>query len=280
MQDYGLRQYADDKKVELILSAENYLRSVGLGVTAPQLFKANDGKIYIVKLQNNRLGRKVLVNELLAAMFGQLMNLCFPPSDIIMIDEQVIQKSRRLRAAGVRTGLHFASQYLNHTRYVEWRNLRKAVNKEEMAGVILFDHIFHNVDRTWNRRNLLLRREEGIYKLYAIDNSHLFRKGRWTIELLDKLVADTAVNSTRSYGWLLKYFLKPRDFYPYIGMVQQITDAQLSDLVTAIPLEWLPEENERQALLTYLTKRRNMVRVIAERICALIPNVHRGTHIY
>ncbi len=254
--------------------------SVGLGVTAPQLFRANDGKVYIVKLQNNRLGRKVLVNELLAARFGELMNLCFPPSDIILLDQQVIKKSRRLRAAGVDAGLHFASQYLNHTRYVEWRNLRKAANKQEMAGVMLFDHIFHNFDRTWNRRNLLLRREEGGYKLYAIDNSHLFRKGRWTIRLLDKLVADTAVNSTRSYGWLLKYFLKPRDFYPYISRVLEITDGQLEDIVATIPVEWLPEGDERQALLGYLIKRRNMVRVIAEKIYTLIPNVHRRTYVH
>jgi hypothetical protein len=271
---------AADKKVEAILIAVKYMGAVGLGATAPQVFRANDDQVYIVKLQNNKMGRKVLVNEFLASRIGQLMGLCFPPSGIIRLDEEVIQKNRWLRAAKVSAGMHFASQYLNHTWYVDRRNLNKATNKVEMAGVMLFDHMFHNVDRTWNRKNLLLRREAGSYRLYAIDHSHLFRKGKWTVEWLAKLNTDMTVNSTRSFGWLLKYFLKKEDFAPYIAKVQQMTDGQLNELVMDIPNEWLPDEAERQALLDYLVKRRDLTEEIAEKICALIPNVHRRSHIH
>jgi hypothetical protein len=257
-----------------MLTAVTYLGAVGLGVTSPQLFRADDGEVYVVKLQNNRLGTKVLVNEFLASRFAIAMDLCFPPGGLISIDEQVIQKSRRLRAAGVKTSPHFASKYLSNTTYVVRRNLFKAVNKSQMAGVMLFDHMFHNVDRTWNRKNLLARREDNRYVLYAIDNSHLFRRGRWNVDALARLERKVSVNYRRAYGWLLKYYLTAEDFYPYMTKVRALTDEALSDIVLDIPLEWLPREEERQALLKFMIVRRDMVDEIARRLYALIPNVH------
>jgi len=262
-----------------MLTVVEYLGSVGVGVTAPQLFRANDGKVYVVKLQNNRLGCKVLVNELIACRFAELMDLCFPPGAIIQIDEIFIQKNRRLRAARIKPGRHFASRYLNAAEYVGRRNLTRAVNKSQMAGVMLFDHMFHNVDRTWNRKNLLLRREDTLYKLYAIDNSHLFRSGRWTLALLNKLAGKIGVNKRRSFGWLLKYYLSKNDFEPYIAQVKSITNSQLRQLVSEIPEEWLPEQAERDALLKYMITRRDKVDEIAGELIKLIPDVNRRSNI-
>ncbi|MEG6585214.1 HipA family kinase [Dendrosporobacter sp. 1207_IL3150] len=262
-----------------MLVAVEYLGDIGVGVTSPRLFRANDGYVYVVKFQNNRLGQKVLVNELLACRFSSLMDLCFPDGGIIQIEEPFIQKNKRLKAAKVKPGAHFASRFLNNSEYVGRRNLAKAANKSQMAGIILFDHIFHNVDRTWNRKNLLLRREANAYRLYAIDNSHLFRRGKWTIESLSKLADKIGVNKRRSFGWLLKYYLSKDDFAPYIAQIKAITNSQLSILVTEIPTEWLPEQSEREALFNFLVKRRDMIDKIADEIFKLIPNVNRAANI-
>jgi len=263
-----------------MLTALEYLGSVGIGVTAPQMFRANDDKIYVVKLQNNRMGTKVLVNEYIACWFGRKMELCFPPGDFIEIDEQVLKKKRRLQVAGIKKGPHFASLYIHSNRYVNKRNLQAAVNKRAMAGVMLFDHMFHNVDRTKNRKNLLVSREETAYVLYAIDNSHLFVRGRWTAQSLEKLVHRISINQWRSYGWLLKHFLVPQDFAPYVAKLRDIREEDLTQFVHSIPQEWLPEEQERTALLRYMITRCTMMDAIVSKLCQSIPNIHRSTYFY
>ncbi|MDD4600078.1 MAG: hypothetical protein PHQ46_03335 [Negativicutes bacterium] len=262
-----------------MLTAVSYLGAVGLGVTSPQLFRADDGKIYVVKLKNNRLGTKVLVNELLACSFGSLMGLCFPPGGAIMITGELLATTRKLRAARVEPGLHFASQYISSTRYVVRTNLRKVDNKAQMAGVMLFDHMFHNLDRTWNRRNLIIRRVDNKSEIYAIDNSHLFKKGRWTVNWLTKLEPKIIMNYRRAYGWLLKYYLTAEDFKGYITKVEAITDNEIEELVDAIPAEWLSDEKERQALVHYITARRNMIEEIARPLLTLLPDVDRGAEV-
>lgn len=260
-----------------MLAAVKYLGPVGMGVTSPQLFLAGDQCVYVVKLQNNRLGPKVLANELLAAKIGKSLTLAFPPSDIICLDEKIIKENRRLRIARVPAGMHFASQYIKQNRYASKENLVRAGNISDMAGVILFDHLFHNFDRTGNHKNLLLCQEKEKFCLYAIDNSHLFGKGKWNALLLARLMDKIIINKHRTYGVLLKKFLRIEHFSKYIALVHTLDDQYWEELVAAIPAEWLPLSSEREALLQFLLRRRDMVDRIAEQIFSLIPDKHRGS---
>lgn len=262
-----------------MLRAVQYLGPVGSGVTCPQLFRADDGAVYVVKLQNNRLGLKVLVNEYVAASLGQKLNLCFPPSDIIVVDKELLGSSRWLRGYAKAPGLQFGCLYLSHTNYLRRDNIARAVNKAQIAGVILFDHLFHNPDRTLNRKNMLLRHEKDGYRIYAIDNSHLFNRPVWTEEALRRLAPVIAVNHRRSYGLLLKHFLHPEDFRPYAAAYSALTDEELAAIVAAVPQEWLPDDQERQVLCRFMETRREMTDQIAARLCKLIPNVHRHARI-
>lgn len=179
--------------------------------------------------------------------------------------------------AGVKPGRHFACEYLSKTRYLNYRGILRAVNKPQMAGVMLFDNLLHNYDRTLNRRNLLLRREGDGYHIYAIDNSHLFRRGLWNEQWLEKLAPQVKINRYRSYGTLLAHCLRPEYFNEYVSRILQISDDDIEAIVTHIPCEWLPHEQERQALKSFLATRRDMAVEIATCICALIPNKNRRT---
>jgi hypothetical protein len=264
--------------------ALRYIGPVGLGATSPQLFRAETDsgveKVCVVKLASNRLGSKVLVNEWLAAQFGESLKLCFPPGGLIYISSEVLSGSRRLTAAAVQPGWHFGCEYLQGVGYVNKFNLHRAVNKEQMAGVMLFDHLFHNPDRTVNRKNLIIRKERDGHKLYAIDNSHLFRRAKWTIAMLKELAEPITLNHRRSYGVLLKYYLRPAQIFKYAAVIRDIGDAELAQFVSNIPEEWLPDQEERLALIEFLTIRRDKVGWIAEQLCQLIPNIHRGADIY
>ena len=259
-----------------MLVAIEYLGKVGVGVTLPQFFRAHDGNIYVVKFQNNRLGSRVLVSELFAAKIGALMGLCFPPSDIIEINEQMVNENPALLEIGLEPGRVFASLYLTHAEYVGKNRLCKAINVSEMAGVILFDHMFHNADRAKNQKNLLLRLENEHYRIYAIDNSHLFRSSRWTIESFQKLGTKIKTYYYQHYRNLLKDLLTPQDFVPYIELVTKISDEQIDCIVEEIPHEWLPDETERLALADYTKMRRDMAGEIWEKLCRFIPRSRGG----
>jgi hypothetical protein len=255
-----------------MLNAVDYLGPAATGATSPQLFRGDDGRVYVVKLQNNRLGPKALANEFLGGHLGASLGLCFPPNGIIRLEESVL---RRSRLGGVTAGRHYASLYFSGTDFLNSRNLAKAANLRELAGVLLFDNIVQNVDRTLNRRNLLLRREGKGYRAYAIDNSHLFRRAQWTEELLSRLAEKTEINRHGVYGSLLKHWLRPADFTPYLERLKTWTDGFLADAVAAIPGEWLPQSGERQAAVHYLKSRRDKVAKVITCLTAFIPAERR-----
>jgi hypothetical protein len=254
-----------------LLAALEHLGATARGVTSPQLFRADDGRVYVVKLQNNRLGPKVLANELIAVRLGEDLGLCFPPGGMIKLEEGLLARSRRLAAAGVAPGRHFASRYLSGTEYLCRHNVARAINRREMAGVMLLDHLAHNMDRTLNRRNLLLRREAHGWRIYAIDNSHFFRRAMWTEETLRLLKPRVRVNRHGVYGTLLHHYLQPEDFAPYLARVQSWSDAFLADIVAGVPAEWLPHAAERQAVVEFLAARREMAADIVTCLTAFIP---------
>jgi len=261
------------------MRAVEYLKRVGAGVTSPVLMRAEDGEAYVVKLMRNRLGPKVLANEFLAAEIGEWLDLCFPPSGIIDVGEDVAA-SRRAKAARVLPGRHFASRFLAGAVYVNAWNIREAENLRQMAGVMLFDHLFFNLDRTWNRKNLLLYRQGQARRIYAIDHTHLFGRGRWTAEILAKLADKIVLNWRGAFGWLLGNALAPYDFAPYVARWQAMTDGQCGELISRIPEEWLPEAGEREALRQFLIRRRDLAGAAAAKICSLIPDKHRRAKIH
>lgn len=256
------------------LTAVAYLGPMKLGATSPQLFRGSDKQLYVVKLLGNKVGPKALANEFLAAQLGARLGLCFPASGIISIDGELLKTNRRLKKAGVVAGPHFACQYVSHAFYVDRTTLSRVMNKTEMAGVMLFDHMVHNVDRTVNRKNIIIKREPTGYHMYAIDHSHLFKRGRWTVAHLTALENDLAVNTRRTYGLLLKHFLKPDDFIKYARAIGDLSDEYLAQTVAAIPEQWLADPIDRQALLSHLICRRNLIDQITARIIELIPAAH------
>lgn len=253
------------------LTAIRYLGPMQWGITSPRLVRANDNQLYVVKLCGNKMGVRALANEGLAAILGAKISLCFPPSARIWLDKRLLQHNPSLQKAALVEGPHFGCRYLSHTSYVSRFELRRAINRKEMAGVMLFDQLFHNTDRTHNRKNLLIRYEREGHRIYAIDHSHLFRHGRWTPESLQQLAQDVSVSTRRVYGLLLKHYLQPSDFSFYGEAIKALTDEDLADVVSAIPELWLPDSGERQALLHHLCIRRNLVDDVIAAIVSIIP---------
>lgn len=261
-----------------MLKAEKYMGRVGVGVTSPSLVKADDGYIYVVKMKNNRLGTKVLVNEYIAAWMGKRLDLPFPYSDCIELSDEFISQNQRLHIK-MKQGIHFASRYLKRAKYVHYYHMPHVINKAEFAGVILFDHFMLNEDRTLNGKNILICKVETGYRMYAIDNSHLFGSGKWLTEKLSTLINQFKLNKRRAFGALLKHDLKEEDFAEYVNRIKLMKDEDIEEMLCGIPEEWGMQEKDKAAIGHFIKCRRDIVEDIAGKIIASIPNVYGSSQL-
>lgn len=252
-----------------MLKAIEYLGKVGVGITSPEFFRANDGNVYVVKRANNRIGTGVLISELLSTHFGKKLGLIFPPSDLITLGDFLPQEKSL-------PDRHFASLYIAKCRYATAENIIAAGNFQQIAGIILFDHMFHNADRTNNRKNMLLCTEAKPPTIYAIDNSHLFRTGRWTITSLKKLSEQIKAYPNYLYGVLLKKHLHADDFAPYLALIKGLSDEEIQQTLSELPEEWFGDASIKPALFDFITRRRSLIDLIYNEILKRIPKKNGG----
>lgn len=250
-------------------NAVEYLGKVGVGITGPEFYRADDEKIYVVKRMNNMVGNGVLVSEYLSAKLGEKLRLIFPPSDTIALEKFLPTKKGAIKR-------HFASQYIPNCRYAAAENMMEADNLSQMAGIILFDHVFHNADRTNNRKNILLSSNEGHSTIYAIDNSHLFRTGRWNAETLERLSEQIKCYPNYIYGVLLKKHLLPEDFIPFLNRFRALSAEEIEQILKTTPKEWYEDEQVPQAISRYIARRLSLIESIFDAILKKIPKERGG----
>src|SRR5690349_21470076 len=59
------------------------------GGSQPHLMQASDGQYYVVKLQGNPQGSRILANELLANRIADALKLPFPRTEVIYLPPEI-----------------------------------------------------------------------------------------------------------------------------------------------------------------------------------------------
>ena len=250
------------------------LGAVGVGVTSPRLMVGQDGHRYVVKLMQNKVGPKVLANEWLGFRLARRVGLCVPRGEMVCIPSALVERSKYLQKMRVDEGVHFGSRYLSGCEYVGRRVMRLAVNKDEVVGTMLFDHLLYNDDRTLNRKNFLARWVGRGWRIYAIDHSHLFGSGRWTEEMLLRRGTSEAVNARRAFGWLLRHYPMREKLALYARRILSVTDDEVAEMVAEVPSAWLTDA-ERDTVMRFWQTRQRQTEAVADRIADLAADIHR-----
>lgn len=252
---------------------------IGVGVTAPRLMEGADGKLYVVKLAANRVGKKVLANEWLGYRLGEKLRLPIPRGAMVRFAPRLLEASPALGKLSAADEVHFATRYLADCEYVGRRTIMCAVNKDEVVGAMLFDHFLYNEDRTLNRKNLLARRERCGIRIYVIDHSHLLGSGRWTAETLLMRAEKVTVDRRLAYGWLLRHYVTGERLMPHLQRILSIKAAEVEDILHEIPTAWLGDA-DKEAVLCFWQMRSSKAEEIAETIVASASYQHRRTERY
>jgi hypothetical protein len=245
------------------------------GGAQAHLLECDDGYRYIVKFRNNPQHPRILVNEWIASVLLNYLQISTPIIAIVNLSPDFLAANPDIkvrlgsRCLDVEPGCHFGSQYAADPAttslydFVPDALLDKVVNLDEFLGVLAFDKWIGNAD---SRQAIFsrprLQRSSPLYPdsprqpgflAHMIDQGYAFGGPQWSYydSPPQGLYFRTAVyRGVRSLD----------DFQPSLDRIVNFPVAVLDTAQKQIPLEWLDgDQSTLEALLTKLMSRRKRV---------------------
>ena len=207
------------------------------GGSQPHLMQASDGNHYIVKLQGNPQGTKILANELLASRIAERIGLPVPRVAVVHLPEEIAaclqfetSEGRSPVVPGLHCGVKLIVCPLKGRMYhvLPRREEQNVRNRNDVIGGRLFDFWTRNRDL---RQNLYWRRcAEKKFSICFIDNGHCFGGPDWK---MDDIIEPPYFAESIDLGILESW----------IERIETITQEDLSKAASQIPPEWYGADN-------------------------------------
>ncbi len=235
------------------------------GGAQSQLMLGADGKLWVVKFQNNPQDVRVLANELIATRLAEAVGLTVPVTDVIEVTDWLVANTpdmvvelargqRQRYAAGLQFGSRFVGglmpgqvvDYLPESQLDEVRNLA------EFAGMLCIDKWAGNCN---GRQAVFERRpRERKYRATFIDQGFCFNAGAWTFpDAPLRGVYQRNKVYARVTGW--------ESFEPWLSRVEAMEAGVLWGIAEAVPPEWYGGDTTvLERLMEQMLRRRGRVR--------------------
>lgn len=239
------------------------------GGAQSHLMRCSDGYFYVVKFQNNPQGVRVLANEMFAGRLAEFVGLPVPPTEIVEVDDWLIDHSPELHIQLARSnlkcsaGLHCGSRYAVNPLtgdvcdYLPAELLHSHVrNLETFVGMLVLDKWTGNADGRqvayWRKKR------ERRYTAAFIDQGYCFNGEAWTFPDSPARGLYRAIEVYASIrGW--------ESFDPWLLRIERFPPDQVRAIAGQIPPEWYAGDWVRfSRLVEDLIARRNLVRDLIE----------------
>jgi len=233
-----------------------------------QLMLGADGRVYVVKFQNNPQHTRVLANELMASRLAAAAGLTVPETDLVEVSSWLIENTPELEIDLGRTrvrcqpGLHFGSRFAGGTMpgqvvdYLTDAELAELKNLGEFTGILALDKWTGNAN---GRQAVFTRRQrEKRYKAVFIDFGYCFHAGEWRFEdapLRGVYYRNDVYREVR--GW--------ESFEPWLTRLETMPAETVWAAANDVPPEWYGgDQSEMEALVEKLLARRSRIRELIE----------------
>ena len=239
------------------------------GGAQSQLMLGSDGRLWVVKFQNNPQHLRVLANEFLATRLAERVGLSVPPCDVVEVTDWLIGNTPGMRLEGLsaeappyRAGLQFGSRFVGGLMpgqvldYLPEPQLEEVRNLEEFAGMLVIDKWTGNSN---GRQAVFERRpRERRYRASFIDQGFCFNAGEWTFaDAPLRGVYQRNLVYLRVNGW--------KSFEPWLGRVEAMKPETVWEIAGAMPPEWYAhDEPALERLVEQLIARRGRVRELIQ----------------
>src|SRR5579884_4081366 len=257
------------------VNAIRFVRKLRGGAQA-HLMECDDGKFYVVKFRNNPQHRRILVNEWIAAVLLNYLQISIPDVAIVNINSEFLESNPEIgiqlgsRRIEVEPGWHFGSAYPGDPArtavydFIPDLLLDKVVNLADFRGVLVFDKWAGNAD---SRQSVFFRarlKPPGIagadtapartgFVANMMDHGYIFDGPHWTF-------ADSPLQGLYFRPIVYENVRSWNDFEPWLSRVVNFPEEVVDDALKQLPPEWMEgDEEPLDALLRKLMNRRKRV---------------------
>ena len=239
------------------------------GGAQSQLMLGADGKLWVVKFQNNPQHVRVLANELIATRLAAAVGLTVPVSDVVEVTEWLVTHTQEMyvelahgQRARYAAGLQFGCQFVGGLMpgqvvdYLPEPQLEEVRNLGEFAGMLCIDKWAGNCN---GRQAVFERRpRERRYRANFIDQGFCFNAGEWTFP--DAPLRGVYQRNT-VYGGVTGW----ESFEPWLSRIEAMEAGTLWSIAEAVPPEWYGGDTATiERLMEQMMARRSRVRELIE----------------
>jgi hypothetical protein len=276
----------------MLVQATRLVRKMRGGAQA-HLFECGDGHFYVVKFRNNPQHRRVLINEWIASVFLNYLQISTPEAAIVSLSAPFLQADPDIyiqlgsRHQAVEPGWHFGSRYPGDPAKVMVYDflpdalLDKVVNAADFLGVLAFDKWMGNADarqsiffrarlRQWSppggdpaprtgfiaqapRAGFVAQAPRAGFIAQMMDHGYVFDGPHWNFP-------DSPLQGLYFRPSVYQNVRGWDAFQPWLDRVVYFPEEIVDAAQKQIPPEWLAEDaGELQAMLEKLMKRRRRV---------------------
>ena len=254
--------------------ATRLIRKMRGGAQA-HLLECDDGHYYVVKFRNNPQHRRILVNEWMASVFLNYLEISTPATAIVNVPSEFLDAnpdvhlqlgSRRL---AVEPGWHFGSRYPGNPSkimvydFIPDMLLEKTANLNEFRGVLAFDKWIGNADarqaiffrarlQQWSPSAGAGEMRAG-FVAHMMDHGYVFDGPHWTF-------ADSPLQGLYFRPSVYRGIRSWDDFQPWLDRLVHFPEDVVDQAQKQLPPEWLEgDDSALDALLAKLMSRRKRV---------------------
>ena len=227
-----------------------------------------DGKLWVVKFQNNPQHRRVLANELFATRLAAAAGLTVPETAVVEVSQWLIENTpeleidlgrQRVRCA---SGLQFGARYVGGTMpgqvvdYLAEEQLMEVRNLGEFAGMLALDKWTGNAN---GRQAVFVRKaRERRYAACFIDQGYCFHAGEWRFE-------DAPLRGVYPRNCVYAGIGGWECFEPWLTRMETMDATVVWRAAEEIPPEWYGGDmTDLEALVEKLLVRRGRIRELIE----------------
>jgi hypothetical protein len=251
------------------LTACRHVRKMRGGAQS-HLLQADDGNFYIVKFRNNPQHRRILVNELVSAVFLKYLQISAAPAEFILVTPEFLAANPEIyihlgnQRIPVAPGWHFGSRHPGNPEvlavydFVPDALLGGIGNLTDFLAVLVFDKWMANSD---GRQCIFFRArvedwQAVVRKSFVavmIDHGFVFNGPNWEF-------SDSPLQGLYPRKMVYEQVHSLDDFQPWLDQVVHFPEEIVDRAFRQVPPEWLEgEEDEFERLLEKLLRRRARV---------------------
>jgi hypothetical protein len=258
------------------IRAHRFVRKLRGGAQA-HLLEAEDGNYYVVKFRNNPQHRRILINEWIASVFLNYLQISSPPTAIIDTPSEFLENNPDLhfqlgsRRIPVEPGWHFGSRYPGDPLrtavydFLPDALLERIANPRDFLGVYVADKWLGNADarqciffRARLRDPLRPGVERPSFVAQMMDHGYLFDGPHWTF-------ADSPLQALYHRSAIYSAVRSLDDFQPWLDRVIHFPEEVIDDAYKQVPLAWLESDGDAlESLLEKVLARRRRVPELIE----------------